>query len=774
MDADPPAHPTDQTLRSYGLGTLESGSAEAIHAHLEACPDCRKRVAELSADSFLGRARDAQGPPGKSTVGLSRVDAAKGPEGDDVPIPPRADTIPPGLAEHPDYEIKRELGRGGMGVVYLAHNTLMGRDEVLKVLGRQVLDRPGMVDRFVREIRAVARLRHPNIVSAYSAMRVGEGIVFAMEYVDGLDLSRLVRSKGPLPVAHACLFAHQAALGLQCAHEEGLVHRDIKPANLMLTKKGGKAIVKVLDFGLARATREEKVDGGLTSEGQALGTPDFIAPEQILNAPGADIRADIYSLGGTLYYLLTGHPPFLGDCLYDIYQAHISRDAEPLNLVRPEVPSELAALVAKMMAKEPSGRFQTPGEVAQALLPFFKKMAPGAKVEFTLSQPSSSAPEKAPIEPRPATPRPRARKSEAAAAPTPPEGLWEGLIDVGQAERPEALLRPVKRTAPAGRPATPRWLLPTSAAGLAAVALLVAVGFAFRPSPKAADGVRDAPPARPIAPAPKTEPIREPVVEEQVRPTPRPSVVATVDPSPKASVPKPDETPKRPTAKLSTQEELAAVLEMRVPMSFPRGTSLGELVKHITKATSGPNYAGIPIYVDPFGLQEAEKSMDSMITIDIQGRPLSQSLRLALRGLGLDYRPSEGLLIISDAGGGPIAQPAVRIEIKADRDADSKKILAALEQPIPMRYPEKTKLGDVVDAIKASLKDASGAPIQIWVDPDGLHEAEKSLDSPVAIDMEGVPLRITLHWLLHQIGMSYYVKQGVLTITDWGSIPPEL
>ena len=287
--------------------------------------------------------------------------------------PTPADTLPPGLAEHPIYEIKRELGRGGMGVVYLAHNKLMDRDEVLKVMGRQIMERPGVLERFLREIRAVARLQHPNIVTAYSALRIGESIVLAMEYVEGLDLSRMVKAKGPLPIAHACSFVHQTALGLQHAHEEGLVHRDIKPGNLMLSRAGDKALIKVLDFGLAKATREQKVDGGLTSEGQALGTPDYIAPEQILDAQSADIRADVYSLGGTLYHLLTGRPPFKANSLYDIYQAHISRDADLLNFVRSEVSAELAALVAKMMAKDPDRRFQTPGEVAQALTRSFKK-----------------------------------------------------------------------------------------------------------------------------------------------------------------------------------------------------------------------------------------------------------------------------------------------------------------------------------------------------------------------------------------------------------------
>ena len=197
--------------------------------------------------------------------------------------------------------------------------------------------------------------------------------MLAMEYVEGLDLAKMVKTKGPLPVAHACYFIHQAALGLQHAHERGMVHRDIKPANLILARDGKKAIVKVLDFGLAKVTSEGQTDSGLTREGQMLGTPDYIAPEQIRDAQSADIRADIYSLGCTFYYLLTGGPPFRGDHLWDVYQAHFSMEASPLNLVRPEVPVELAALVAKMMAKEPGRRFQTPGEVAKSAGAFFQK-----------------------------------------------------------------------------------------------------------------------------------------------------------------------------------------------------------------------------------------------------------------------------------------------------------------------------------------------------------------------------------------------------------------
>ena len=383
MDVHAVSHPTDQTLSSYGLGKLDDASAESVHKHLEECPDCRNRVAAISPDSFLGRLRGAQGRPdspapiGPSLAGLSMLAA-----GSPSPAPVATSTLPPGLADHPDYEILRELGQGGMGVVYLAENKLMGRKEVLKVVGSQVINRRGVLDRFLGEIRHAAKLHHPNIVTAYAALRMGESLVLAMEYVEGLDLAKMVKARGPLPVANASNYAHQAALGLQHAHEHGMVHRDIKPGNLMLTRQGNRAVVKVLDFGLAKVSREVPADGALTSEGQMLGTPDFIAPEQSIDARNADIRADIYSLGCTLYYLLTGGPPFQGTSLYDILQAHHSRDALPLNLARPEVPVELAALVAKMMAKEPKRRFQRPeGGVQGADAVLQAGREPGVQIE---------------------------------------------------------------------------------------------------------------------------------------------------------------------------------------------------------------------------------------------------------------------------------------------------------------------------------------------------------------------------------------------------------
>jgi formylglycine-generating enzyme required for sulfatase activity/serine/threonine protein kinase len=483
MNASQTLHPTDQTLHAYGLGKLDDALAESVNKHVESCSDCQRRVAELSSDSFLGRLRGAQGRPDSpapimsSTDGLSMLAAGPG-----SPAPPPASTLPPGLADHPDYEITRELGRGGMGVVYLAQNKIMGRTEVLKVVGGHLINRRGVVDRFLAEIRNAARLRHPNIVTAYSVLRVGESLVLAMEHVEGLDLAQMVQARGPLPVAQACNYVHQAALGLQHAHEHGMVHRDIKPSNLMLTRQGNRALIKVLDFGLAKVQSEGAVDGGLTHEGQMLGTPDYIAPEQISDARRADTRADIYSLGCTLYYLVTGGPPFQGTSLYEILQAHHSMDAKPLNLARPEVPVELAALVAKMMAKEPERRFQTPKEVAQALTPFFKKCSvasAGSKPEFSHAVQLDAKPATAsagPVPTRPAAelaPAPGPSVKKPAGTPR-PDALWESLVELRETEGSQD-------KTPAAAPARrPRWLWPSTAVGLLLLAVVAVWGVLIK------------------------------------------------------------------------------------------------------------------------------------------------------------------------------------------------------------------------------------------------------------------------------------------------------
>ena len=480
MGGPPSSHPTDQALQAYSQARLDEALSAEVDRHLVGCLECRDRVAAMSGDSFLGLPPEAHG----ATPAHGRAPSADGPHGR-AQAARTETTLPPDLISHPDFEIIRELGRGGMGVVYLANNTLMGRKEVLKVVGSHLVARQGVLDRFLREIRSAAKLHHPNIVAAYSAMRLDEGVVLAMEYVEGEDLSKLVKSRGALPVTNACYFVYQAALGLQHAHERGMVHRDIKPANLILAREGKRAIVKVLDFGLAKATSEGQLDPGLTHEGQMLGTPDYIAPEQIVNAQKADIRADIYSLGCTLYYLLSGGAPFRATSLYELLQAHHSMDAPLLNLARPEVPTELAALVAKMMAKEPSRRFQTPGEVAQALTRFFKPGAvPSAGSSAEISRAEAPAPP-APEATQPATglgvPSPATRPSR----PKPAGAAHDELVEFQRTEPSPSAVGPV----PAIRvekdeddgPARNWWPLIAGASVMGTVALGIVLYVATRP-----------------------------------------------------------------------------------------------------------------------------------------------------------------------------------------------------------------------------------------------------------------------------------------------------
>jgi uncharacterized protein (TIGR03067 family) len=268
-----------------------------------------------------------------------------------------------------------------MGAVYKAEHQIMKRPVALKVINQELVARPAAVERFHREVLAAARLAHPNIVTAFDADQAGGTHFLVMEYVDGVSLARLVAERGPLPIQDACDYICQAALALQHAHEQGMVHRDIKPQNLMLTPQGQ---VKVLDFGLAQLASELAVahaatssedsgsasSGSITHAGAMMGTPDYIAPEQARDAHGADIRADIYSLGCTLYDLLAGHAPFPEGTALQKVMGHIERPPTPLGDLRDDVPSSLAQVVERMMAKDPADRYQTPAEVAEALTPF--------------------------------------------------------------------------------------------------------------------------------------------------------------------------------------------------------------------------------------------------------------------------------------------------------------------------------------------------------------------------------------------------------------------
>jgi uncharacterized protein (TIGR03067 family) len=367
MTTAPPEHPTPEQLSAFGLGRLEESASAVVEAHLTVCEPCRTVVESLPDDSLIAL---VQAPPGDSTCTGAAVPTAAPLGG------------PPELAEHPRYRVRELLGVGGMGAVYRAEHLLMERPVALKVINRSLTDRPALVERFRREVKAAARLAHPNIVTAFDAEQAGDTHFLVMEYVEGTSLARVLAERGPLPVAEACAYARQAALGLQHAHEQGMVHRDIKPHNLMLTP-GGR--VKILDFGLARFASEAALPGALLAEppagpttpaasltqtGTVVGTPDYIAPEQARDAHAADIRADLYSLGCTLYDLLTGRAPFPEGTAVEKVRAHLERAPRPLTELRGDVPAALARVVAKLLAKDPARRYQTPAEVAAALAPF--------------------------------------------------------------------------------------------------------------------------------------------------------------------------------------------------------------------------------------------------------------------------------------------------------------------------------------------------------------------------------------------------------------------
>jgi serine/threonine protein kinase len=287
----------------------------------------------------------------------------------------------------PGYDILGVIGRGGMATVYKARHLRQRLLVAIKVSHQSLADEDD-VARFLQEQRLAVRLTHPNLVAASDAGQVAGYPYLVLELVEGYDLAWLVRQRGPLPAAEACEVVRQAALGLQHLHKQGLVHRDIKPANLMLTPSGR---VKVLDLGLARHLHVPALGEQLTSPGQFLGTPDYMAPEQCLDGHAADRRADVYALGCTLYHLLAGQPPFTGPAYASVFQkmkAHLEAPVPPIRWRRPEVPERLAAALGRMLAKDPAGRFSSPALVAAALRP----LAAGADLAALSGAPPVSAP----------------------------------------------------------------------------------------------------------------------------------------------------------------------------------------------------------------------------------------------------------------------------------------------------------------------------------------------------------------------------------------------
>ena len=386
MTEVPLVHPLKDRLIAFGQGRLAPEDAETIEQHLESCHSCCETLLDLKDDTFIALLRESESPSAKVQVTAQSSGHAATIAPSTPSNPNTADDSAVALENHPRYRMIELVGQGGMGKVYKAEHRLMNRSVAIKLINSQLIQNGQAVERFRREVQAAARLSHPNIVTAYDAEQAGGAHFLVMEFVKGVDLATIVGNRGPLPVIEACDFVRQAAEGLQHAHEQGMVHRDIKPHNLMLADTGQ---VRILDFGLAGIASEAVADvasvrtnehpgtesvgpGHLTAMGSVMGTPDYMAPEQAADAHSADIRADIYSLGCTLHFLLMGKPPFEADSVLTKLKAHAEQPPSSLTLLRKDVPLELSKIAARMMAKNLNERFQTPAEVANALAPFAK------------------------------------------------------------------------------------------------------------------------------------------------------------------------------------------------------------------------------------------------------------------------------------------------------------------------------------------------------------------------------------------------------------------
>jgi serine/threonine protein kinase len=269
------------------------------------------------------------------------------------------------------YKVLEHLATGGMSNVYLCEHQLLKRRVAAKVPLTRLASFQSVQERFEREIRAAGVLNHPNVVCATDVQQARNTIFLVLEYVDGATLRDIVTRNGPLSVVRAAHYVRQAACGLQHVHDVGIIHRDVKPGTLLLSRTG---VVKLFDLGLSRFLDEET--GVLTAHDIALGTADYIAPEQALDSHRAGIAADIYSLGGTFYHLLTGRAPFVDGTVDDKLYWQRTRHPPAVDSLRADVPAELAAVLERMMEKDPSWRYPTAAAVAEALAPWTQTPIP--------------------------------------------------------------------------------------------------------------------------------------------------------------------------------------------------------------------------------------------------------------------------------------------------------------------------------------------------------------------------------------------------------------
>ena len=469
-----------------------------------------------------------------------------------------------------DYQILGTLGAGGMGSVYQVRNLISDRVEALKVLLPDLSSDPNLAERFQREIKVLASLDHPNIAQFRTAFRSGNRLLMVMEFVDGVSLEDKLRA-GPLPVAQALDAAGQVLSALEYAHAQGIIHRDIKPANMIMTAAG---VVKLMDFGIAKAA----TDHGLTVTGTTVGSLYYMSPEQIQGTVKLAARSDLYSVGVTLYQLVTGRRPFDGDSQYAIMAAHLEKAPVPPVVLDPGLPQVLNDLILMSVAKDPNARFQTAGAFRNALA--------GVAAAFKAPTAAVAAP---PLPP----------PIEAAAPARPP-------FATGSAPVPPGMPPPMAPPPPppgayhaqsmAARPKSHRGLW-MALGGIAAVAAIIcAIEFgpwkgakadSAKPQTVAAVPVQEQPPA--TAPATPPDAVATPPQDAAPQPAPAPKTGATAKPvvRPQGTKPAPPQfTPPQPQPQPQPQPEAqqppppqAVQPRPEPPPAAPKGPSRQELMK---------------------------------------------------------------------------------------------------------------------------------------------------------------------------------------------------
>lgn len=351
-------HPSKEVLQNFALGKLPEESIERISSHLESCETCNLFLDQNFDDTLSDRLNHHQSDSKEQDFILQSTQP-------EISFEQLREIF----ESKTKYSLEKTLGSGGMGTVYLAYHRVMDRKVAIKVVKQRILADPQAIKRFEIETRSAAQLSHPNIVAAYDADQV-DGIHFlVMEFVDGESLAEILKRKGPLSVRRACNYIYQVAVGLRHAHSHSMIHRDIKPQNIMKAKNGR---IKILDFGLARLQASEMPDQHLTQSGVMMGTANYVAPEQARDGRNADIRSDLYSLGCTLFTLLSGKVPFPKGTYMEKVLAHCTESFPSISKVRDDVPSNISQIISKLTAKKPDERYGNPKELIDDLEPIVK------------------------------------------------------------------------------------------------------------------------------------------------------------------------------------------------------------------------------------------------------------------------------------------------------------------------------------------------------------------------------------------------------------------